>query len=283
MALFNAIIRPVLLALVAPRSLILIGVLVLVLQVVAFLIVAPSWRPASRSTASSRRSSARSSTRSINTVLTAVLGVDRGGSFFGLLCPEPAGRSGAAATTDAGPRDHPDRRLAHPILAARVRAGSVNTMAGWIRDGTPQAVALGGAPALDDLGQPGRHPPRQQRRHPGLPLVRAGPPEADGLEQSRTTPRRSSAACRTARACSRTMASASATWSRATRRAPTSRRPRSRTGAGPRRQPGVPQLLLQPERLPALVHDVPRRVRQGADSRRAGRGGPGSRPRCTAA
>ena len=26
--------------------------------------------------------------------------------------------------------------LAHPILAGRIRAGSVNTMASWVRDGT---------------------------------------------------------------------------------------------------------------------------------------------------
>ena len=39
-ALFNALIRPVVLALAAPVSLILVGVLVLVLQVVAFLVVA---------------------------------------------------------------------------------------------------------------------------------------------------------------------------------------------------------------------------------------------------
>ena len=39
-ALFNAAVRPVVLALAAPVSLILVGVLVLVLQVVAFLVVA---------------------------------------------------------------------------------------------------------------------------------------------------------------------------------------------------------------------------------------------------
>ncbi|HSS36564.1 MAG TPA: phage holin family protein, partial [Patescibacteria group bacterium] len=44
MALFNAIVRTVLLAFVAARSLILTGILVIVLQVVAFLIVA-QWAP----------------------------------------------------------------------------------------------------------------------------------------------------------------------------------------------------------------------------------------------
>src|SRR6478752_7952035 len=41
MALFNAIVRPVLLTFAAPRSLVLLGVLVLVLQVVTFLVIAP--------------------------------------------------------------------------------------------------------------------------------------------------------------------------------------------------------------------------------------------------
>ena len=36
-------------------------------------------------------------------------------------------------------------------------------------------------------------------------------------------------------------------------------------GGGHRRQPGLHVVLLQPERLPALVHAVPRRVPQGAD------------------
>ena len=89
----------------------------------------------------------------------------------------------------------------------RMRAGSVNTMADWVRDGQPQAVALGGHPAVDDLGQPGRHPARQQRRHPGLPLVGARPPAPDGLEQpGRTRPDRP-AGSRTARACCPTTAS----------------------------------------------------------------------------
>ena len=41
MALFNAIVRPVLLTFVAPRSLVLLAVLVLVLQVLTFLVIVP--------------------------------------------------------------------------------------------------------------------------------------------------------------------------------------------------------------------------------------------------
>ena len=52
MALLNAIIRPVVLAFVAPRSLILTGIAVLVLQVLVFL-SPPTWSPASTSAGSS--------------------------------------------------------------------------------------------------------------------------------------------------------------------------------------------------------------------------------------
>jgi hypothetical protein len=65
--------------------------------------------------------------------------------------------------------------LAHPILAGRMRPGSVNTMAGMVRDGSHKLSRWEAILPVDDLGQPGRHPARQQRRHPGLPLVRARP------------------------------------------------------------------------------------------------------------
>ena len=54
MALFNAIVRPVLLTFVAPRSLVLLGVLVIVLQIVTSS-SSRRWRTASTSTASSPR------------------------------------------------------------------------------------------------------------------------------------------------------------------------------------------------------------------------------------
>ena len=62
MALFNADLRPVILAFAAPRSLVLLGVLVLVLQVVTFLVIAPLAHGV-HVDGFSPRSSARSSTR----------------------------------------------------------------------------------------------------------------------------------------------------------------------------------------------------------------------------
>src|SRR6478752_5507026 len=74
MALFNAIVRPVLLTLVAPRSLVLLGILVIaplangvhVDGVLSALIASLVYA-------------------AVNTALTSILGVDRDGSFFGLL------------------------------------------------------------------------------------------------------------------------------------------------------------------------------------------------------
>ena len=56
-------------------------------------------------------------------------------------------------------------------------------MGGWVRDGTHKLSRWEAHPAVDDVGQPGGDPARHQRRHPGVPLVRARPPEADGLQQ----------------------------------------------------------------------------------------------------
>jgi hypothetical protein len=69
----------------------------------------------------------------INSALTAVLGVDRGGSFYGSLVQSLRARGAGPARQDPGVVIIQIDGLAHPILAARIRAGSVNTMAGWLR------------------------------------------------------------------------------------------------------------------------------------------------------
>ena len=113
-----------------------------------------------------------------------------------------------------------------------------------------------------------RDPARQQRRHPGVPLVRARPPVPDGLQQ----PGR----------CRRDRPPRLQRRGAAVERRRQHLQPRHR-----RRDPVVPDdgrasatgshglgdsraftsLLLQPDRLPAVVHAVPGRVRQGAVSR----------------
>jgi uncharacterized membrane protein YvlD (DUF360 family) len=134
-SLFGALVRPVILAVVAPRSLVLTGVAVLVLQIVAFLLVA-QLAPGVHLAGFLSGLIASFVYAIINTALTAVLGVDRDGSYFGYLVQALQAKGAAAATTKPGVLIFQIDGLAYPILAARIRAGSVNTMAGWIRDGT---------------------------------------------------------------------------------------------------------------------------------------------------
>jgi uncharacterized membrane protein YvlD (DUF360 family) len=135
MGLFNVLVRPFLLALVAPRSLVLTGILVIVLQVVVFLVVVPI----APGVAVDGFFSALIGSfiyAAINTTLTAILGVDTGGSYFGLLVQNLLSSGGAPRTDQPGVVIIQIDGLAHPILAGRVRAGSVNTMASWIRNGS---------------------------------------------------------------------------------------------------------------------------------------------------
>jgi uncharacterized membrane protein YvlD (DUF360 family) len=135
MGLFNVLVRPLLLALVAPRSLVLTGVLVIVLQVVVFLVVVP----VAPGVAVDGFFSALIGSfiyAAINTTLTAILGVDTGGSYFGLLVQNLLSTGGAPRSDQPGVVIIQIDGLAHPILAGRVRAGSVNTIASWIRSGS---------------------------------------------------------------------------------------------------------------------------------------------------
>src|SRR3954469_11209235 len=83
-SLFNAAVRPVLLALAAPVSLILVGILVLVLQVVSFIVVA-QWAPGVHVDSFGTALIGSFIYAIINTILTSILGIDSGGSYYGLL------------------------------------------------------------------------------------------------------------------------------------------------------------------------------------------------------
>jgi uncharacterized membrane protein YvlD (DUF360 family) len=134
-ALFNAAIRPVVLALAAPVSLILVGILVLVLQVISFIVVA-QWAPGVHVDSFGTALLGSFIYAIINTILTSILGVDSGGSYYGTLVQR------LMVNRSTGHSDKPGLviiqidGLAHPILAGRMRAGSVNTMAGMVRDGS---------------------------------------------------------------------------------------------------------------------------------------------------
>ncbi len=134
-ALFNAAIRPVVLALAAPVSLILVGILVLVLQVISFIVVA-QWAPGVHVDSFGTALLGSFIYAIINTILTSILGVDSGGSYYGTLVQR------LMVNRSTGHSDKPGLviiqidGLAHPILAGRMRAGSVNTMAGMVREGS---------------------------------------------------------------------------------------------------------------------------------------------------
>ncbi|MFI5225110.1 MAG: phage holin family protein [Candidatus Limnocylindrales bacterium] len=135
MALFNALIRPVILAVVAPRSLILTGIAVLVLQILGFF-VSINLVPGAHVAGFFPALIGSFIYAIVNTILTSVLGVDSGDSFYGLLVQNLMLKRAAAPSDQPGLVIVQIDGLAHPILAGRMRAGSVNTMAGWVRDGS---------------------------------------------------------------------------------------------------------------------------------------------------
>ena len=134
-ALFNALVRPVLLLFVAPRSLILTAIMVLVLQIVAFYVVA-SLAPGVHVERITTALIGSFIYAGINTALTAILGIDAGGSYYGTLVQSLRAKVGATPSDKPGLVIIQIDGLAHPIVAARVRAGSVTTMSSWVRGGS---------------------------------------------------------------------------------------------------------------------------------------------------
>jgi uncharacterized membrane protein YvlD (DUF360 family) len=134
MGAFNLLVRPLILALAAPISLILTGILVLILQIVAFQVIAPL-APGMHIEGFVPGFLGSFVYAGITTTLTSILGVDRSGSYFGLLV-QSLQTEKATRRSDPGLVVIQIDGLAHPILAGRVRAGSVNTIGGWIRSGT---------------------------------------------------------------------------------------------------------------------------------------------------
>jgi uncharacterized membrane protein YvlD (DUF360 family) len=135
MTLFNALVRPIVLAFVAPRSLVLTGILVLVLQVGVFLVVAPL-APGVEVDGFVAALVGSFIFAIVNTILIALLAVDTGDSFYSLLIQNLLIKGAPARTDQPGVVIVQIDGLAYPILAGRIRAGSVNTMAGWVRDGS---------------------------------------------------------------------------------------------------------------------------------------------------
>ena len=105
--------------------------------------------------------------------------------------------------------------LAEPVLRRAIADGQMPTLARWLTRRHASARSVGVRRAIDDEQRPGRHPARQQREHPRLPLVREGEPAAAGLQPPRGRDRSSTSGRRPTTACSATRAPVSATSSRA--------------------------------------------------------------------
>src|SRR4051794_39782046 len=135
MAVLNAVVRPLLLFLVAPHSLPLTGVAVLGAQIVVFYLAAELAPDVHVDNVASAVIGSFLYAI-VNAVLTAALGVDSGDSFYSLLIQQMLMQEAAPRTEQPGLVIMQIDGLAHPILAGRMRAGSVNTMARWVEDGT---------------------------------------------------------------------------------------------------------------------------------------------------
>ena len=136
MALLNAAIRPVLLVIVEPLSVIAVAICSILFQVLVILALVPlvpgihvdgfwtafwaSWIFAI-----------------VNTILVSVFSIDGGESYYGALVRRVTMRGAdVRRTTDPGLVVIQIDGLAHPILAHQLRAGQVPVMASWIRAGT---------------------------------------------------------------------------------------------------------------------------------------------------
>ena len=165
--------------------------------------------------------------------------------------------------------------LALPVLQHAMRSGSAPNMARWLSRGGLRPDRVGDGPLVPDRGEPGRHPARLQRGHPGVPLGREGDGQDDRLLGARRLRRDRAAALIRPRDPARG------------RREP--RQPALRRGRGgdPHGQPDRRREAREP-RLPRLLRQrlqrnpLARPVHLGGDPR-VDRGGARDPPRRAAA
>ena len=210
-ALFNAAVRPVVLALAAPVSLILVGVLVLVLQVLSFIVVA-QLAPGVHVDSFGTALIGSFIYAIINTILTAILGIDSGGSYYGTLVQRLMVKRSHGPLGQAGPGDHPDRRP-RPSRSwpAGCAPGRSTRWPSMVRDGTHKLSRWEAIlPSMTSGSQAGI----LHGNNDGIPAFRWYERDREHLMASSNPGRRDAdraRASRTARACSRTTAPASAT------------------------------------------------------------------------
>jgi uncharacterized membrane protein YvlD (DUF360 family) len=130
---FNAVIRSLVIALIAPLSVVVTFFAVLALQVLAFLLVA---RVVPGVTINGIFNALVGSFlyAVITSVLTSIFAIDAGGSYYGTLIRALMLKQSAERSEQPGVVMLQIDGLAYPILTGRIRAGSVNTIASWVRD-----------------------------------------------------------------------------------------------------------------------------------------------------
>ena len=240
------------------------GILVLVLQVVTFLVIVPL-SPGVEVDGFTAAFIASLIYAAINTALTAIFGIDRGGSFFGLLIAQLHAKRAAPKTDKPGVVIIQIDGLAHPIMAGRVRAGSVNTMAGWIRDGSHKLARWEATlPSMTSAGQAGI----LHGNNDGIPAFRWYERDRKRLMVSSKPDDAAEIIRRVSNGeglLSNGGVSICNLVSGDAERCVHDGGHAQGQVAGHRGQPGIPRVLLQSERVPAFDLDVHRRVREGAD------------------
>ena len=174
LGLLNLLVRPVFLALFAGISVIAVAIATISFQIATFLLLG---RLVDQLQVSGILVALIASLiyAMFNTILVTIFSVTSDDSYFAVLMQQiSARRSDVVRSDKPGLVIVQIDGLAQPILAHQIRAGRVphHVATGSARADTPRR--LGGAAAPADVRQPGRHPARQQRLHPGLPLVGEG-------------------------------------------------------------------------------------------------------------
>ena len=180
----NALVRPIIVVLTLPLTVATFGLLSLLINTSMIVLAAPLV-PGMEVSGFLPALSLAVILTVATTVVNVMLAVDEDDSFYDELARRIEGDTPTEGPRPAGLVIIQIDGLAAPILRNAIRVGTVPRMASWVRSGSLHADRVGVPAALADVGQPGGHPARQQRRHPGLPLVREGEWAPARLQQAR--------------------------------------------------------------------------------------------------
>jgi uncharacterized membrane protein YvlD (DUF360 family) len=171
LSLLNLLVRPLLLALVAGRSVIALVILTMLLQALAIWLLGPLVDVVTVSSGFIGALLISFVFGGIAGAIGALFGLNDDDSYYGALVRTLAGRRSDVIHTDQpGLVILQIDGLSHDVLLHSLRAGRIPTMASWMRSGSHR---LGHWQALLPSTTPASQAgiPRQQRRHPELPVV----------------------------------------------------------------------------------------------------------------